>query len=380
MRITSDGNIRLTSNNASNASFDLNYRFSTPDSARIRFSTTSDFNQNEPGELSFWTRANDAQGGGLITERMRITSGGNVGIGTTTPISSSGYTTLSLNSSTGGQIEFKTGDTGKAYIYSNSTDLRFYTGGGTFRFENTTGVEIGYSASQGLYKLDVNGTGRFSGNLTVGGNINIYSSVIPSIVALTPTFWGYSSSYPVVMLGSSGSASTVAIGYNPSGNANGSFSGNGDEILFRNGARFTTPNSANNSFYLNHLVLKDGEVLIGTNTSNSNKLRVNGTIFSDSSVTATSFFESSDATLKTLVEDDYQAKGIDSVVAKLYMKNGKQELGYYAQDLEGVLPSAVSKGSDGLLNLSYREVHTAKIAYLEQKIKQLENELGRFSK
>jgi hypothetical protein len=122
-------------------------------------------------------------------------------------------------------------------------------------------------------------------------------------------------------------------------------------------------------------ITSTSNVLIGTTADNSNKLRVNGTIFSDSSVTATSFFESSDATIKTLVEDSYQAKGIDSVVAKLYIKNGKQELGYYAQDLEGVLPSAVSKGSNGLLNLSYREVHTAKIAYLEQRIKQLENEL-----
>jgi hypothetical protein len=85
MRITSDSNIRLTSNNASNASFDLNYRFSTPDSARIRFSTTTSFNLNEPGELSFWTRANDAQGGGIITERMRITSGGNIGINKSNP-------------------------------------------------------------------------------------------------------------------------------------------------------------------------------------------------------------------------------------------------------------------------------------------------------
>jgi hypothetical protein len=56
----------------------------------------------------------------------------------------------------------------------------------------------------------------------------------------------------------------------------------------------------------------------------------------------------------------------------LYIKNGKQELGYYAQDLEGILPSAINEGSDGLLNLSYREVHTAKIAYLEEKIRQLE--------
>ena len=101
------------------------------------------------------------------------------------------------------------------------------------------------------------------------------------------------------------------------------------------------------------------------------RVRGDGASTFSSSVTATSFFESSDATIKTLVEDAYQAKGIDSVVAKLYIKNGKQELGYFAQDLEGVLPSAVSKGSDGLLNLSYREVHTAKIAYLEEEIRQI---------
>jgi hypothetical protein len=111
----------------------------------------------------------------------------------------------------------------------------------------------------------------------------------------------------------------------------------------------------------------------GTTATLNLSLDGSGNLIATGSVTATSFFESSDATIKTLVKDDYQAKGIESVVAKLYIKNGKQELGYYAQDLEGVLPSAVSKGSNGLLNLSYREVHTAKIAYLEQRIKQLEN-------
>jgi hypothetical protein len=118
-----------------------------------------------------------------------------------------------------------------------------------------------------------------------------------------------------------------------------------------------------------------GNMIIGTTSDNGSRLRVNGTIFSDSSITATSFFESSDATIKTLVQDNYQAKGIESVVAKLYIKNGKQELGYYAQDLENILPSAVNKGTDGLLNLSYREVHTAKIAALEKRITELESQL-----
>jgi hypothetical protein len=113
-------------------------------------------------------------------------------------------------------------------------------------------------------------------------------------------------------------------------------------------------------------------------TNDTDRLTINGSTGAAtfvSSVTATSFFESSDATIKTLVQDNYQAKGIESVVAKLYIKNGKQELGYFAQDLESILPSAVNKGTDGLLNLSYREVHTAKIAALEKEIAELKKQL-----
>lgn len=90
------------------------------------------------------------------------------------------------------------------------------------------------------------------------------------------------------------------------------------------------------------------------------------------SITASSFFESSDIRLKTLIEDKLDYHAISNVSTKYYEKNGKTELGYFAQDFEEILPSAVSKNEDGLLNLSYREVHTAKIAYLEEKIKQLE--------
>jgi hypothetical protein len=80
MTITSGYSVSYRSNNASNATFDLDYEFSSPISARIRFATTTAFNQNEPGEISFWTRANDSQGGGLVTERMKISSSGAVSI------------------------------------------------------------------------------------------------------------------------------------------------------------------------------------------------------------------------------------------------------------------------------------------------------------
>ena len=95
-----------------------------------------------------------------------------------------------------------------------------------------------------------------------------------------------------------------------------------------------------------------------------------------SSVTATSFFESSDSRLKTLIQDNYQTKGIASITPKLYTKNGKVELGYYAQDLVGILDSAVSKGSDDMLSLSYREVLVTKVHALEQEIKELKAKMN----
>ena len=80
MSITSGYSVSYKSNNASNATFDLDYEFSSPISARIRFATTTSYNLNEPGEISFWTRANDSQGGGVVTERMKISSSGAVSI------------------------------------------------------------------------------------------------------------------------------------------------------------------------------------------------------------------------------------------------------------------------------------------------------------
>jgi hypothetical protein len=203
---------------------------------------------------------------------------------------------------------------------------------------NPTGgnVLIGTTTDNG-YKLNVNGTGRFSSFLTAG-NWEAYTFAINNAwlaenVVFDGGFKRRSTGYAIALYSDAGGGFQVRMAASASA---------------------------------------------GSTISWTNALALDGNSFAatfSSSVTATSFFESSDATLKTLVEDDYQAKGIDSVVAKLYIKNGKQELGYFAQDLENILPSAVNKGSDGLLNLSYREVHTAKIASLENRIKELESQL-----
>jgi hypothetical protein len=94
------------------------------------------------------------------------------------------------------------------------------------------------------------------------------------------------------------------------------------------------------------------------------------------SIYAGAFYESSDMRLKQLIEDDYKAVGIESVKTRLYTKEGKLEVGYYAQDFETILPSAVSKNDAGFLSLSYTQVHTAKIAVIEDKVTILEREVA----
>ena len=92
--------------------------------------------------------------------------------------------------------------------------------------------------------------------------------------------------------------------------------------------------------------------------------------------TASAFFESSDFRLKTLINDNPIIYGIENLEAKLYEKNGKIELGYFAQDAEIFMPYAVTKNVDGFLSLSYREVHTAKIARLEKEVAELKEKLN----
>ena len=74
-------------------------------------------------KLTFSTSTSGGGARSSLTEKMVIDESGNVGIGTTALTSSGGYSTLSLNGSSGGQISFQTGESAKQFIYSTSTDL-----------------------------------------------------------------------------------------------------------------------------------------------------------------------------------------------------------------------------------------------------------------
>jgi hypothetical protein len=92
-----------------------------------------------------------------------------------------------------------------------------------------------------------------------------------------------------------------------------------------------------------------------------------------SGVTATAGFFNSDIRLKDLTDYDYNVSDIKPIT---YLwkdsRDNKKHIGYSAQEVQKVMPDAVNEGEDGMLSVNYIEVLVAKIAELENRIKQLE--------
>jgi hypothetical protein len=385
-----------------------------------------------------WYNAPSGTAGAAITftQAMTLNASGNLGLGTPSPDGSDWNASSRLlhiyqNTTNGALLKLESSNTSGILAIGNNqmqfgtvTDdtLILYTNSAErMRIWNTTGnVNIGTTpASDSGYKLDVNGTGRFSSSVNVSGTLSVgttssnYKFTLKEAgVAGAPLFafvgnasngnwmrgyWlksdetttiaqltvqdgdamyiGTITSIPFIVQ----TANTTRLTIASTGAATFSSS-----VTAKNGLISWSAGSAanllmndlsGNSKYELGWIASSNEFYIYSVGGSATilKLTTTGSATFTGSVTATSFFESSDSRLKTLIQDNYQTKGIASITPKLYTKNGKVELGYYAQDFVGILDSAVSKGSDDMLSLSYREVLVAKVYALEQRIKELEN-------
>jgi hypothetical protein len=352
------------------------------------------------------------------SEALIITDSGNLGLGVTPSAWGSNSKPLQMADGSVWGISSLTGyvSVGGNYYYdgnykyiktSNATDYYQYNGQHAWRNapSGTAGNVITFTQAMTLtaagrlllgtttestYLLDVNGTGRFSNKLIV--NTSISGDVAAEIINTNTTGYGLlvrgglTTRYAFNVVNAT---DTVAL-FTVVGSGAAIFTTSSTNCSIAINNTSNTPyirfdESGTSKFFIGqrNSVSGDGGTGYDLLTVAGNDLRffagntkaltlaTTGAATFTSSVTATSFFESSDSRLKTLIQDNYQTKGIATITPKLYTKNGKVELGYYAQDFVGVLDSAVSKGSDDMLSLSYREVLVAKVYALEQEIKEL---------
>jgi len=290
------------------------------------------------------------------TERMRITSGGNVLIGTTTSAgaaislqaTSSAYSIWSINDATANYSQFYFGGTassGYQFIRSDGRSGGWISLGtqDTERMRITSGGNVGIGTTSPSNKLEV---------VISSGT---YNTLFHNSSTST-------SEYNAIRItqGASGSA-TVYLGTGGSATAN---------TAFRN--TFVVGTQSNNDFVLNTndtermRITSGGELLINTTTdSGAYYLQVNGSVY------ATAYYESSDIRLKNVLTNSYSENFSAIEFMWKDKRDEKKHWGYAAQDVLKYIPDAIEMNNDGMMTVNYNEAHTWKIAQLEKEILEL---------
>jgi hypothetical protein len=235
------------------------------------------------GYLSFSTQ------NGTITERMRITSAGNVGIGTSSP---SGV----LHVIKDGAGNTNTSITGSMLVLSRTTGA-----GENIAFRNT-GTSAGISGT------------TYAGQIISAGN-NIFELYTDTTSALA-------------------------------------FGTNATERM-----RITS----------------GGNILMGTTSDNGERLYVSGAIRATSTITA-----NSDISLKkNLLKIENALEKVEQINGYTYEfkeDDSKRHAGVIAQEIQTVLPEIVNKGNDGILGVEYGNISALLIEAIKEQQTQI-NEL-----
>ena len=127
--------------------------------------------------------------GSAIGNSLVYDDGTNIGINTTSPNSASGYATITINGSSGGQITFATANSKKGYLYNNATNMFIGSESGALIFDagaieamritSTRNLLLNSTTDNGN-RLQVTGNGYFSGNVGIAETTPLYPIHITS--------------------------------------------------------------------------------------------------------------------------------------------------------------------------------------------------------
>lgn len=248
----------------------------------------------------------------------------------------------------------------KLSIFSNSSGLggivnNIYSVPGTADYYISTDFASRYYQYQGTHVFETAPSGTAGTSVTFtermritsAGIVNLYS---PSTGGDSFNIYNSSSKLNIKMGGGGGSANQATLLMYNSSNTN---------TIWLNGAGDTDP-----SFITGYLA-------IGTTTNSGYRLYVSGTIYATGNITA-----NSDLTLKKNLTI------IDNPTDKLMQLNGyayqwksddSHQYGVIAQEVEKILPYAVSTGTDGIKGVSYNQIIPVLIEAVKEQKAKIEN-------
>jgi len=108
--------------------------------------------------------------------------------------------------------------------------------------------------------------------------------------------------------------------------------------------------------------------------SNSFAVSMSSTLSVTSTVTASAFYESSDSTLKNIIQRFSTPQGFDFVIGSWKTdKTNAQHFWNIAQEVERVYPQMVSTNEQGLKSINYIELHNKEIYDLQIEVAELKS-------
>jgi hypothetical protein len=294
-------------------------------------------------------------GGGPLSEVMRLSAAGNLGLGVTPSGWGSNYRAMQLGAGA---------NEGGISGQSNANILSLISNG----YNNGTNWIYGNSIGSGLYQLEQNTHKWFTAPSGTAGNAISFTQAM-TLNASGQLSVGTTSASAKITIGGSG-ANRISFDA-PSGSEYVGYDGADDALQV---ASYTYIKFQTGSSYTERArITSGGDFGIGLAPSGSYKLEVNGT------AAATDFNSTSDRNKKTNIATITDA--LDKVQALRgvtfdWIADGKASTGLIAQEVEQVMPQVV-QGDEGNKTVSYGSLVgllieavkelTARVAQLEGK-------------